>query len=113
MTHPNTKQTIAKLQDWQENHATIAKLMDGVKTCIGLDPSGPMFESVWRLFEAYTAALSAELGDHSKSWLSWYYMENDMGRKGFNAGYDGKTKPIKTLAHLAQLIAQARKRGQA
>lgn len=110
MTYPDRKQTIALLTDWQKHHAAVEKLMDGIKASIGLDPDGPMFDTVWRLFDSYTDALSAQLGDFG-DWLSWFYMENDMGTNCLSAGYDGKTKPIKTLANLYGLIEESRKRG--
>jgi hypothetical protein len=50
-----------------------------------------------------------EVGDFC-GWLEWYRDECEMGTKGMEAGYDGKTKRIKTLAHLYGLIAESRKR---
>ena len=110
--YPDRENSMTLLREWLQHHAAVQELMDGIKTSIGLDPNGPIFNTVWRLFEAYTDTLSVELGDFG-GWLSWFYLENDMGAKAMHAGYDGKTRPIKTLAHLYTLIAESRKRMQA
>lgn len=110
MTHPDKEHSLALLVEWQANHDAVEKLMNGMETNIGLDPNGPLFNVVWRMFDAYTATLSVELGDYSGVWLQWYCAENGMGSKAMQAGYDGKLKQIKTLAHLYGLIAEARKR---
>lgn len=109
MNHPDRENSMTLLGDWQRHHAATQKLMNGIKTSMGMDPNGPLFNTVWGLFEAYTDTLSVELGDFG-GWLEWFYLENDMGTKGMHAGYDSKTKPIKTLAHLYSLIAESRKR---
>jgi hypothetical protein len=108
MNHPDRENTLTLLGDWQKHHAVVEKMMNSIKTSIGLDPEGPMFDAVWKLFDAYTGALTVEIGDAS-GWMEWYQLENDMGAKGMAAGYDGKLRKIKTLAHLYSLIAESRK----
>ena len=109
MKYPDKSNTLALLGDWEKHHSAVEKLMDGIKTSMGLDPNGPMFDTVWKLFDAYTGSLAVEVGDFG-GWLTWFYAENDMGARRMAAGYDGKAKPIKTLAHLYGLIAESRKR---
>lgn len=109
MTHPDKKTTLALMNEWAEHHDKIDKMMHGIKASIGLDPNGPLCDSVWRLFDGYTTALAAQIGDDG-DWLPWFYMENDMGAKGMTAGYDGKPRKIKTLADLYWLITESRKR---
>lgn len=111
MNYPDKHRSMALLQEWKEHHEAAEKVMDGIKASVGLDPHGPLSDMVWRMFDGYTLALGMALGDEFGTWLAWYYMENDMGRKGMEAGYDKKLKPIKTLAHLYALIAEERKRG--
>lgn len=109
MIYPDKKTTLVLLAEWVAHHDKIDKMMDGIKASIGLDPSGPLFDSVWSLFDGYTNALAAQIGDDG-DWLPWFYMENDMGAKGMAAGYDGKLHKIKSLADLYRLIAESRKR---
>jgi len=109
MTYPDKKTTLALLAEWVAHHDKIDTMMEGIKSTIGLDPNGPLFDTVWRLFDGYTTALGAQIGDAGE-WLAWFCMENDMGAKGMAAGYDGKLRKIKTLADLYWLIAESRKR---
>ena len=110
--YPDRENTMTLLTEWARHHAAVEKLMDGITETIGLDPNGPMFDTVWRLFDAYTMTLAVEVGDFC-GWLEWYRDECEMGTKGMEAGYDGKTKRIKTLTHLYGLIAESRKRRSA
>lgn len=112
MTYPDKHRSIALLQEWKEHHEAAEKVMDGIKASVGLDPHGPLFDMVWRMFDGYTLALGKALGDDFGTWLAWYYMENDMGREGMHAGYDGQLAPIKTLEQLHELIAEGHKRGE-
>ena len=109
MSHPDRENTMTLLTEWKQHHAAIEKLMDGIKQHMGLDPDGTMFVTVWALFGAYTDTLAVEVGDYC-GWLDWYRFETEMGAKNMSAGYDGKTKRVKTLANLYGLIAESRKR---
>lgn len=111
MNYPDKKNTLALLGEWQAHAAAIEKMMTGIKTSIGLDIDGPLFDTVWGTFNAYTRALAVEVGDLGR-WLDWYYAENEMGAQGLGAGYDGQTIPIKTLDDLFELIAHSRNREQ-
>lgn len=108
--YPDRENTLTLLGDWQKHHAAVEKLMDGITETIGLDPNGPMFATVWSLFDAYTATLAVEVGDFD-GWLEWFYAENEMGAGGKAAGYDKNLRKIKTLGDLYGLIEESRKRG--
>ena len=107
--YPDRENTLTLLTEWQRHHAAIEKMMDGIKAHMGLDVDGPMFATVWDVFDAYMDALAVEIGDFC-GWLGWYRYETEMGKKNMSAGYDGKTKHIKTLANLFWLIEESRKR---
>ena len=110
MTHPDQEHSMVLLRAWQAHHTAVERLMDSTQDSIGLDPNGPLFTTVWALFACYTDALGVELGDMGR-WMEWYQYANDMGLRGFEAGYDSNTAPIKTLEDLYALIAESRKRG--
>lgn len=110
MEYPNRENTLSLLTDWQAHHAAVTKLMDGMDAIMGLDIGGPMFDTVWGLFDAYTSTLSVEVGDFD-GWLEWHADENHMGKDGKEAGYDKKLRKIKTLTNLYGLIEESRKRG--
>jgi len=108
--YPDKEHSLDMLVEWKDRHDALQAMFDGIESSMGLDPSGPLLVNVWNLFDAYSAGLARELGDTGDTWLSWFQADNDMGRRGLEAGYDGKLKPIKTLAHLYGLIADGRKR---
>lgn len=109
MSYPNKAETLQILNDWHYQHDRITELMDGMGKSIGLLPEGPLFETVWGMFDAYTKSISELVGDKG-DWLAWYYLENDMGARGMSAGYNGKTSLIKSKVHLWKLIEQSRGR---
>jgi hypothetical protein len=54
--------------------------------------------------------LVSELAGDTGAWIDWYINENDFGRKKYEAGYDGKMKPIKNTRDLLNLIEEGKKR---
>ena len=107
--YPDRENTMTLLTEWARHHAAVEKLMDGITETIGLDPNGPMFDTVWRLFDAYTGTLAVEVGDFC-GWLEWYRDECEMGKRGLTITTNGKAKRIKTLANLCTVILDERKR---
>ena len=94
---------LAYLQAWHDAmtkaDATIQPVVDALALC-GEDP---ITNTVWQLQSDLTKAYAAILGDVFQS-LSWYAGENDMGRKGMDAGVDGNTRPIRTVEDLLWLL---------
>lgn len=109
MTHPDRENSLALLTDWHRHYQCVDALLNDIKASMGLNPEGRLFETVWKLFDAYSATLGVELGDYY-GWLEWFQVENDMGAKGLEAGYDNSTKPILTLEDLYELLAAAQQR---
>lgn len=106
----NQENTVAWLASWQKQHEAVEKLMSDVESSIGLNIDGPLFDVVWKLFDAYTKTVSAQVGDDF-GWMEWYQSENDMGARCFEAcpGAGCKLRKVKTLKDLARLIVESRK----
>jgi hypothetical protein len=51
----------------------------------------------------YIRVLSELVGDVG-GWVSWYVFENDFGKKGLEAGYNGYTPKITSVDELWKLI---------
>ena len=95
------------LNEWQEQFELLGGYSDKVYELF----DGGLPDVVWRTFSLYSNMLSKLLGDDTDdTWLDWYCYENDMGKKGYDAGFDGEVKPIKTLEDLADLIIEGRNR---
>lgn len=78
---------------------TIQPVIDALKLC-GEDP---ITNTVWQLQTDLTRAYAALIDDAFES-LSWFACENDMGRKGMEAGVAGEMRPIRTVEDLLWLI---------
>jgi hypothetical protein len=111
MTYPDKQRSIHLLEQWQKLHSDLDAVHDAAKKVFGCEPESPFFDTTWRVFDAYTRALSVQLGELSGTWLDWYQSENEMGAKGHEAGYAGKLNPIINLDGLYELILQARVQG--
>lgn len=101
--------TLVLLREWKKHHDALDSLMDGIQATIGLNPDGPMFDTVWKVFDAYTGTLAVEVCDFD-GWLEWFILENDMGGKALQAGFDNKMRKIATLEDLQWLLAESQER---
>jgi hypothetical protein len=99
-------QKIAILTRWQKAIEEADALFDPVVDMLRLDPENRVCQAVWRTQEALTATTS-DLLDDGFEWLGWFWLKNDMGRKGLEAGTVDKKHPISTLDHLVWLLEVA------
>ena len=97
------EQKLAHIQAWHDAMTkaddTIQPVIDALKLC-GEDP---ITNTVWQLQTDLTRAYAEILDDALES-LSWFACENDMGRKGMEAGVAGEMRPIRTVEDLLWLI---------
>ena len=97
------EQKLAHIQAWHDAmtkaDASLQPVIDALKLC-GEDP---ITNTVWQLQTDLTRAYAALLGDAIEE-LEWYAADNDMGRKGVNAGITGDMRPIRTADDLLWLI---------
>ena len=71
-------------------------------------PESALYDIPYRLMDAYTSAVSAQVGDQDE-WLSWFWADNEMGRrKGLEVMIGGKYRKIRTLKDLARAIVDTR-----
>jgi hypothetical protein len=109
VTRTERLNTLELLKAWKREHDAVQSLMDGIEAGIGhIHPENKIFHTIWNLFDVYTQTLQIAIDDQG-AWCQWYMAENDMG-KGLEAGYDGKTTPIKNLAGLLRLIEESQRR---
>ena len=97
------EQKLLHIQAWHDAmtraNETIKPVIDALKLC-GEDP---ITNTVWQLQTDLTRAYAEILDDAFES-LSWYASENDMGRKGMEAGLSDTLRPIRTAEDLLWLI---------
>ena len=95
------------LREWAARHAALSKQMDALADIVGATIDGPLFDAVWLTWDAYTEHLSHRIGD-GHQWLQWYCNDNDMGAKGLTARSWTLQIDVRTLRHLARVIAGSR-----
>lgn len=65
-----------------------------------------LIDSFEKLQCEYTKEIADKIGDTDAHWLIWFWLDNDMGKKELEAGYDGNTNPVTGLNALEELIAE-------
>ena len=59
-----------------------------------LEVEGNLQNKIWSTVETIISFFDPQ------GWIMWYILENDYGDKGYDAGYKGNMKPIKTIEDL-------------
>lgn len=97
-------QKLAALKRWAEAVEAADQHFDAMVDLMGLEPEGPTLTVVYALQGALTNATAELVGDSVGGTVSWYWLDNDMGRKGMRAGRDGDMREIRTLEDLLWLL---------
>jgi hypothetical protein len=112
-TQPDAE-TLALLEQWEKQHEQLHACYEADQKLTGATIDSPLWNSVWTVFDAYTRQLEHRLGENPDSahgtWLGWYQCDNDMGKRGMEAGYDDRVRPIRNIHDLAGLLTEARRR---
>ena len=94
------------LTKWQARYEALRTQMEALAAPFGGTLDGPLFDAVWRLWDAYTEEIGSRLGD-AQFWLTWYCDENEMGKRGHEVqSIGGRTMRVRTLRQLARLIEE-------
>ena len=94
------------LQAWAVRQAALDKQMQALAAIFGDGIECPLGIAVWNAWNAYTNTLSALIGDH-EFWLTWFEVENEMGRKGISiTSTGGRVRKITNLRQLARVIEE-------
>lgn len=97
------------LTRWAEVIAEIEAVDDALEQLTMRAPEGRLTTAMWSAVGAYGETLEALLiGSSASNWLEWYWIENDMGKKGMNVVMDTGERPIVGLETLADLLMECR-----
>lgn len=94
-----------KLNEIKEFNAEIDKLNEHLSAIA----PGAVCDFGGMFLDAHIRLLSEYLGD-TDEWISWWTFENDFGKKGMRAGYDGKAIKIDRISRLWDLIEEGKER---
>jgi len=98
----DSESKLALLTEWQAIVQAQESALEALDAALGYS-DGPLRQSYHTMQESYTRAIAQLVGDQGE-WLEWFAYENDMGKRGHPAEYEGKIKPIRTLEDLLGLI---------
>lgn len=97
------EQKLLHIQAWRDAMTRADDAIQPVIDALALCGEDPITNTVWQLQTDLTRAYAALIDDALES-LSWFACENDMGRKGMEAGVAGSLRPIRTVEDLLWLI---------
>lgn len=93
------EEKLARLREWETHLRDLESVWDKLHSLTGAATDGPLGDATWCVFDAYTRAIGREIGD-VENWMSWHWLENQLGERGHEAGNRNKMRPIKTLEDL-------------
>ena len=99
----NNEQKRKRITHWHSDMIQMEETLDKVNSAIGLVPEGDLYHACSCMMSALTLTTAELVGDEAEC-LEWYWLENEMGKRGFAAGPDGKERPIKALDDLFWLM---------
>lgn len=94
---------LAHIHAWHDATTKADDSLQPVIDALALCGEDPITNTVWQLQTDLTRAYASLLDDAFES-LAWFAGENDMGRKGMEAGVAGSLRPIRTVEDLLWLI---------
>lgn len=93
-----------RLRHWKQLHTGLFAAYGDLNKLTGAMTDSKLMSPVFAIWEAYTAAVSELIGDEAE-WLQWYELECDMGKRPKSVVLSNCELEVKTLRHLAKIIA--------
>lgn len=90
--------TLQQLDKLLDEYRELSDACDAARAAGCLEVEGRLQNAMWSSIETVISFLDPD------GWIMWYILENDYGSKGYDAGYHGNLKPIKTTSDLLWLI---------
>lgn len=95
MTREEIEEKIQGVADWYDS---LEGLFDKLTASpLGLDPDCDLFETMWKLFEAYKHEVALAINDSYLEWISWFIYENECGRKEFTIDITDRKGKVKVF----------------
>lgn len=97
------------LRRWARIVAEIEAVDEALEQLTMRSPEGRLTTAMWSAVGAYGETLEALLiGSSASNWLEWYWIENDMGKKGMTVVTNTGERPIGGLEAFADLLMECR-----
>lgn len=92
------KLTLEQLTELIDQYKDLDEACIAARKAGCLEIEGRLQNAIWTSIETVVSFFDPE------GWFMWYILENEYGAKGYDAGYKGDMKPIKTPEDLFQLM---------
>ena len=101
---PDLAEILPVLQRWAETVTAADEALALLASAVGSEPEAPVPQAMYAL-QGLADEWAAERIGTSTHWLEWYRLENDMGERGHEAGWEDDMRPIRSLEDFAALLA--------
>lgn len=100
------------LQRWADVVTDLDSAMDALDEVTGCNPESRLRTAIYAATGLANEWAAAQCNT-TRGWIEWYWLENNMGAAGMEAGFDGQLRKIETLEALAAMIAEHTRRATA
>lgn len=100
------------LERWAAAVTRADKALEPLRLATGMHPESPLSNAVGELL-TLADHWAAECIGVAPDWMDWYRLENKMGARGHEAGWDDDVRKIHTLHDLSELLAEELRRAAA
>jgi hypothetical protein len=100
-----TQDRIKSIELCIQHKAALEAAIKPLEQSLGPIVDGPLWNSVWAMFDDVTKLTEREIGD-SFGWVSWFVWDNDCGNKRLEAKASAwkARRKIRTVKDLVKLI---------
>lgn len=88
------KLNLQQLDKLLKEYKELNDACDAAREAGCLEIEGRLQNAIWSSIETVISFFDPQ------GWIMWYILENNYGAKGYDAGYKGNMKPIKTVEDL-------------
>lgn len=92
------KLTLEQLTELIDQYKDLDEACTAARKAGCLEIEGRLQNEIWSTIETAISFFDPE------GWIMWYILENEYGARGYDAGYKGDMKPIKTPEDLLHLM---------
>lgn len=97
--------SIERVEELIKRHKELSHEFDKLQAVMGNVWDAPFAHVTWTFIESYIATVAEMIGDNV-GWLSWFIYDNECGKKGLEARFDRKLRPVRTVKQLMKIIEE-------
>jgi hypothetical protein len=91
------------LKDYIQSVKELNGLIDNLRK-VGIEPNDDLIAAIYAPTDFAAKAIEELINPNGFDWIDWFIWENSFGESGLDARFDGKTKPIKNVDDLWELM---------